>query len=508
MNDMGNALRRATARTSESVAATLGEDATVATTASAIRRGRMVRTSAQATAAVVGIGVIGAGAWYFAPRQVEPATVDDAVVRSVSPVPEDGSTVLCTGDAADGTLPYVPWDEPGVWIADESVRDLGIEVSADMLIDSDVDGTWEVAEPGGTVDRGAVEIPDTDGDTVEQAVNAQFRVSWDGDATYGVTAVAVLESDGRLVNTPVLWPLDVFASGDNALTQTWPQYDDGSDRTTTASLSQLDSSCLIGALAEGGIMAPASGEATVHTLVQVRDENGAPLATFVDAQAIAGTTVTFSSIVEHGATVDIPAVTEAETAAIEDQRAGFAAAPPTHADAQDLISATGVPLAEAGAGMALAQTCEAEVESAVDPRVAPLDPELPPVPGQVSLSGLGVGAPVIVDGEPSADAWYIDAPQQWIFLKDGAVVGNVSASLSIEEAAGDEVDGVGIGVRAAWYPYVDDACGGVSRLTPGDFDLVMVAQGWVPPEAIELWGVEDDGTFSTWIDAGQVTVVE
>ncbi|GMA35238.1 hypothetical protein [Demequina litorisediminis] len=153
MMDMGDALRRATASTSKSVAAVLGEDARVEATASAIRRGRLLRTGAQASAAVVGIGAIGMGAWIFAPRQVEPATVDDAVVRSVAPVPEDGSTVLCSPQGVGVTTPYVPWDEQGVWIADESVRDLGIEVTADLLVDEDEVGGWQIAEPGGTLDR-------------------------------------------------------------------------------------------------------------------------------------------------------------------------------------------------------------------------------------------------------------------------------------------------------------------------------------------------------------------
>ncbi|MFV0286750.1 MAG: hypothetical protein ACK5IM_10265, partial [Demequina sp.] len=211
---------------------------------------------------------------------------------------------------------------------------------------------------------------------------------------------------------------------------------------------------------------------------------------------------------DRGAVQEVQPVTEAETTAVREERANFTASPPSAAVARDLVASAGVPLAEAGAGLALAQTCEAEIESAVDPLVVPVEPEMPPLPGEVTLTALESGAPVVMDGEYSADAWYANSVYQWMFVRDGEVVANVSASLAIEDVAGDEVDGVGAGTRAAWYSGVDNGCSDISQLAPGNYGLVMVAQKGVPPVAMDQYGVEEDGTFSTWIDAGEVTIVE
>ncbi|GMA35244.1 hypothetical protein [Demequina litorisediminis] len=212
--------------------------------------------------------------------------------------------------------PHVPLAGPGVAIASEDVRDLGIEMDARVVrvaVGDSVEFT-DVRTDGAVVVEG---VPGAN----EPMTAVVITVSWRGDALYDVSAAGYLVAGDRLVSDISGWPMVLTDTS----TLEWmgysavPAYDRVTDRTSISHMSYLDPMCL-GSL---DILLDSSGEwpysapdipTSLHTFVQVRDESGEPLVTNQDALGWAETPVEFPGYEEAGKVATVTPLTPEEPA--------------------------------------------------------------------------------------------------------------------------------------------------------------------------------------------------
>ncbi|WP_062077640.1 hypothetical protein [Demequina globuliformis] len=453
MNDMFDGLHRSAARHGETMAARMDPDAVAERTHDAIAAGRRRRTQGHAALAIAAVGLVGAGVWAVQPHHPEPADeLVDARVGTVDVVPGDFGDMGCFRDGAPA---YVPWTEPGVTIASEDVLRLGLQVEATFYRWGEGDNV-EAFDPGPHFDASR----SAHGDVDPVGWGAQFTVSWEGDAPYTVEAAAFLVSEGRVVSDFYAWDSPIV--GDVA-PQDWKGYAAPSNTTTTYVGADVNTAnCLRGDGDDPVGLVPAE-QAVVHTLVQVQDEAGVPLATYVDANGIDGLTVSYPDAVEAGLGVDIEPVTDDEVVAERARRADIGPTAPAEVALAEALASDGQPLEQAGAGLSGPSKCGVPVAEPVAQAVLPVDVDVPPAPATVSLSELHAdpaaaaevteptfGTPGVLhfidqDGDqvghmpatfgPDGDAWVIDVTPALCAEVQGIVPGTYTVVAEVGEVA-------------------------------------------------------------------------
>lgn len=345
MSELGEELRRNALARQRAESGVHAGDAPVVMERAQKRRSRRMRFVG--SAGVVGVLALGAGAWMLAPEPPLPAmqVADGVVSADVPPIPPQFQGLSCFERGID---PYVPWAEPGVTLSSEDVRNLGIRVDATaFLMDWGTETrTAEEVEPGTPVTLAAPE------DYLSRnLVGVQFDVSWDGDALYQVDATAIATSGGRVVSalggwgTEELWgeePPEFIAEKTSI---------PGRSAVSLASFPDYVSCALSvpGSSGEAGDAPVPAGELELHTLVQIKSEAGQPLATFVDALGLDGTTLRYDDG-KPEEPLEIAPIEPSELEAQAAQRSRLEPVKSFEATMRDALEVSGAPLREIGVG--------------------------------------------------------------------------------------------------------------------------------------------------------------
>ncbi|WP_062077644.1 hypothetical protein [Demequina globuliformis] len=516
MSRIGDELRSSAGPHGDAVAATLASTAVPADLARAARTRRRTRGVRAALVGTAGVAVVATGAWMLAPEPPLPAmqVADGTVAPDVAPMPPDFGMDVCSSSME----PYVPWAEPGVALASDEVRDLGILIDA-HLFSMDADA-WNGPESVTEHEQGeAVMLEHAPSDSSSgDMVGVQFEFTWPGDQLYEVEALAFLVSQDRVHSPMMSWPMNVlteeplWVSGDGA------DYDSGADRSSLALVSLIQPGvCHYQSTAATRPIPP--GPAELHTLVQVKDESGEPLVTFVDAQGLDGTTVDYAPQPGDPTTPEPTAsaspVTQAQIDAVLDTRANLEPVPSVQAVIRDAIAQQGAPLSEAGDGIIQRRPGEILGATPLDDRVLTFDygedPErslLPPAPSTVSMEVLESGGSASFD--QSWDGRAVATDGTLMFLdSDGVVVGRVDAYF---EAPAD-IDGDGDvdseGATGGWMIWNDgtDIEGTVGSLEEGETYTVvgqtMLYDPAAMPEEVAATGVNE---VWAWGLMGETTI--
>ncbi|WP_061961546.1 hypothetical protein [Demequina flava] len=345
MSDLGDALWREAEARADASGDRVGNAAGVA---DAARRARGRRVRGAGAMGLVGVVAVGAGAWMLAPEPPLPAmqVADGVVSADVPPVPPDFRGLTCY---EEGFEPYVPWAEPGVTIASAEVQDLGIHVDATPYLlewgDNEVDA--EELEPGGVVN---LAVPE---DLIErpELLAVQFDVSWDSDALYQVAATAFVTAGERVVSEMGGWDAEGWWGGDRPDFLAEAAAQDGMSSVSLTSVPD-HVSCAVNISGDfddqADVPVPA-GQLELHTLVQIKSEDGEPLATFVDAVGLDGTSVQYGDgAPEDPMVLDPIEPSELEYEAL--QRSMLEPVASFDAALRDALEADGEPLREAGVG--------------------------------------------------------------------------------------------------------------------------------------------------------------
>ncbi|WP_084099510.1 hypothetical protein [Demequina sp. NBRC 110051] len=488
-----------------------GPDALAVDVATASRRRRR-RTTVRTGTACVAIVAAAASALTLRPEQplesmaAADGTVGEALIMRL----DDRVGGYC--GASMNPEPYVPFGEPGVVIASDEVRDLGIEIVARPL-----ELTWEaeltITETG---HDGVVSLAE-DPEQGLTSVMTAITVSWDGDALYDVDAVAYMVSGGRLISATAAWPVDlsVLETGQWSFDSPVPVYDAAEDRSSITYMSQMEPSCLgtLGASEGYPYLAP-DLPTSLHTFVQVRDEDGTPLLTNTDAAGLDGTMVEFPGFDQAGLTTALEPATPEE---IEDAEVAAAREFPqvphrsTAAEVRDLVADTGVALSSAASGVRLQAPCVANARAVAGDGV-----DMPVVPTEVADVSLPTTLP---RGAVTGDEWWssLDEEQQasgewssWtqqgqLFLLDPATGALVSATpvqvdFLIDMASGNRAELVGMANHMA------ATCGEWPLPEAGTYRALLSIE--YDGEHVEGLVSDGYGYLTTWVDAGEIALVD
>ncbi|MDE0571823.1 hypothetical protein ON058_00140 [Demequina sp. B12] len=337
MSDLGDALERVAQEPGTRVAAQRDETATVIARTRTARTRRAIQTG---VGAVASVAVLAAAGWMLAPEPPLGAmAVADGVVAAVPPLPPELEGMGCDFGALN---PYVPWAEPGVTLSSEDVKDLGIEVDATAYL---ISGLYSEEPEVTPVDRGHVSV---DGSIAEHGLReevllVEFDVRWSGDALYAVDAAAIMVAQGREISAPSSWAGSAVHDGAFSLSGS-PAFEYDAATNTTRHVRTSHSSmetCLTDWNSDSHQYV--DGPAQLHTLVQIKDEDGVPLATFVDANGFDGTTVT--EVPDDNATpVELTPVEDMELELLQRARSGLRPQASTAAVLRDAVEAYGIPL--------------------------------------------------------------------------------------------------------------------------------------------------------------------
>ncbi|MDE0571825.1 hypothetical protein ON058_00150 [Demequina sp. B12] len=498
MNDLFDSLHSRAQEHGTAMSARLDPQAAARAAHGRIARGRRHRVQLQALAVVAALGLVGAGTWLSQPHHPEPAAeLKSARIGQTDIVPDGFEGMGCWG-VGTGAPAYVPWTEPGVTIASEDVLNLGLEVDATYYQWGmpGTEGDAEAFDPGKSLN--ADWTFGTGGDSAEGAFGAQFAVSWAGDAHYTVDAVAFLVADGRVVSdfygfqTPIVG--DVPATdgrGYNADTHTTTRYQTVTINTANCLRTTDETN-------PQALVPPA--DAVMHTLVQVKDEHGVPLATYVDANGLDGLTVTYPQAVAagHGASIDL--VTDDEVTAIRAERERIAPVPSATLDLVTALDTSGQPLSSVGSGLSGVPLCGVEMAKPLDQPVIPVAVDIPDLPASFSRDDF---QPVLTDDGLAQDV-----------LADGNQPVPTEATLYFVDSDGD---------AAGWAygTYVNDSgsttwelrdwfgCTQTDTLEPGTYRAIAASTD--PAALIEqsdwttYWDVSHANP-AVWMDLGDVRI--
>lgn len=466
-----------------------------------IARGRRLRAVRQGGMAVVVTAALAVGAWLI------PAWGDEGR-EPASPTPWDGSmTGARIGDVAplpdvygwqqvEGATPplpfctgqYEPPTEPGLTIRSEAVPALGIGIETTL-----------------------VGAPPRVGDEPVRLTSDEYpyvaaEISWSGDRALQVTGYAVLVSnDGKLVSIPsvdvgILGGSQNIPGGKPFAARFHSEWNDRTKVPVEIWASPYD--CGSADLTSYAYYAQFDGDYTLHTVFQVSDEAGVPLATFVDATEIAA----------------VPVHVEETTAKWDAIDAGFAAAVDT---LRRRVDTEGIALSETTAGLGkrnVAETCEA-----ADALWAESGPDLPVVDaGPVAiafpdtLSRADLGGSLTFDSPPAIVRlglpWYYGA--EYLVLRRVTADGVDHAAFGVTVTPGARWGDQGADVvitGSIGFSENDRGCGNTDALAglePGIYQAAMVvtATPWSP----ELWELFDGhgrvGDF--WVNLGEVTITD
>lgn len=528
MNDMFDAIKGAAEGPGREMGKRLRGDGVAQASALAVRHGRRRRAALQGGAALVAAAVIATGAWLV------PAWGNDRDSAPAGPTSWDGSmTDARIGDAetlpdfypghrgvrftygmSDADLdalfcsgPYDPPAAPGLTIRDESVRDLGISVSTNIVLAdySGSHGFYTPYTPGAPLTLSSDIRP-----------SLHIGVTWQGSRVLGVTAYFALVSEGGIVRS--LPTLSIHADGkpDEALHFT-DYYDSSTGLTSVPEAFDMNPySCP--ALGEDGLLEPrvpvalqdgynfyasANGDYTLHVVVQVTDEDGVPLATFVDAD-------------ELGV---VPVHVEEDPAkwqALGDEYSSLIAA------LEARVEAEGVPIRDTDNGLGIrpaSGSCAAidDVWAALGSDLAVISDRALPFAFPVTVSKTELSGSLVLDANPAAA---LMGDGYWFLGGDGAY-------LALRRVTSDGVDHVVLdgslqgtneqstGALSSISFSFDDPNGaadcpneGLAALEPGTYEAAIVLQ-MTPLNSFEPHWVQGHGMVEeTWISFGEVTITD
>ncbi len=526
MRDSRDAFDAAGHSAAEQITQTLTDPEIVSADIAASARQRRRRTAVRTGSACVALGVAAASALTLRPESPLPAgTSADGVVRDMrvmEPTWNGGRATWNGGEWCYLTTdpdPYLPRAERGVTIASDNVRDDDIRVEGRILRYDDTG--YEFEDAG--IEQGAL-IAD-ESTTYHGTANVHtvaLEVSWTGDALYQVDAGAQLVASGRAISPVYGSPRDLRQAWDYSSASWLPRYDPASDRSVVTFVSPLIPSCLGDdptAAGTDSFLAP-DVPAEIHTAVQVRAEDGEPLATFIDAAGLDGTTIEFQGYADLNDTIDLapPGPEElAEAAEQRDARPLIVPTPSLLAQVRDQAQEQGTALAEAGAGARLVAGCEdvaAQLESdGADLSVIPATADLSEIawlrdfPGELSLEGLRGGTVWEAPDTPLEGSWAVDSLTLYLLGSGGTLV--AQAPLDLErnydsEGLPDEVSRISSYGGAGGCQDVDD-------LTPGTYRALVVDQ-YNSTAVFDYQSMpvstEAAGAMVAWYDLGNIAVVE
>ncbi|WP_061961545.1 hypothetical protein [Demequina flava] len=462
------------------------------------RRGRRLVTGT--SAALVAVVAAGGTAWALAPEPPVPAMqVADAVVADVPPIPSDFRGETCSNVRPD---PYVPWAAQGVTISSEDVREMGLEVTARLFEIDPSDGSEDAVE----VDPGTAIVFDESGsfEVIPDIAGVEFDISWRGEALYQVDATAILVSGERVMTPLSSWEAGILDADSGPTFPAESTYDPQTDTSRAVRTSIMQTGiCGYGSSQTARPIPP--GPASVHTLVQIKDEAGVPLATWVDSNGIDGTTVDFDTPPDASPVRTAEPVPDEERETVLAERAELEPVPSGEAVLRDLIAQEGEPLGEAQQGLVRQAICpapdsmllEEPVYEVTDFAVADGVTLLPPLPSEVPFGAVDGGTVTIEEGARSSG---ISAQARVFFLDStGAIAGLTNAVFT------------GRGYGGTWE-FVDwEPCDDVSGLVAGEAYTVVGQtqvwdERWVPTDLPQpaVWDIaarEVMGTV-TLVDAG------
>ena len=480
-----------------------------------VARGRRRRLIAQGAIVLGTAGVLALGATVIpswgSNHRTDPAgdtawdgSMSGARIGDVAPVPdvyawqqvEGGEPLLpfCTGL-------WTPPTEPGLTIRDESVRALGISV--------------ETALVGAPNQAAGEPIPLTSDDHV----SVEARISWFGERALHVTGYAVLVfSDGVMRSVPyanVGTPTGVGGSPEGAAFEARVHHSETGTTEVPVDMPLEPYDCVLhGPNGELLPMVDASGapsyasyaqydgDYTLHVVIQVSDEAGVPLATFVDAVRVGDTPF-------H---LEEPAATwNARDDQFVERVDGL----------QQRVDAQGVALAETTGGMGArnaSDTCE-QVDTLWAERGSALpvvDIGAADIPFPATLSLADLAGTVVLESNPAVGPngvpWYYGA--EYLTLKRATPDGEVHVALGVAAGFPDDPADPSHVVEATLLfgiPPVDGGCGNsgvLAALEPGTYQaaLVLRAAPWEPDLWLATKGHGPVGEF--WVDLGEVTITK
>lgn len=518
MRDARDAFEAAGQSAAPRIGDLLADPDVLAADTAAARRRRSRANGLRGTVAGIAIIAAGASALTLRPDPPLPAgSSADGVVREAAVLASPQSGVYWC-EPSTSPEPYLPYGPRGVSIASDDARDADIQVDARLLrLSGDISDLEEVEFEQGDV----VTDMSTSDEMSPQNMFVSLDVSWAGDDLYQVDGGVLLEASGRVISPLQGWPSDTENAlwGFGASSQV-PRYDPETDRSSISLLGFIQPACLGRMLVSSGTTDYAAPDMPVafRTAVQVRAEDGEPLATFIDAAGLDGVSIDFAGYREEGDTVTLDVPTDEEIAAAQEERDSLppALATPSYAaELRDLVIEEGVPLADAGAGIRLARSCTAEADLltqegegfAVLPATTTEGSQswMRDFPREVSLADLDGGQVWRSDDADATNEWGVTTARLYLVDAAGALRGQTPIDL---EWTFDEIGGidriVSIQVQTGMgCSEIDDLTAGEYRALisndQGGWDLFAAAQP-VSGEALSL--------ATAWYDLGAVTVTE
>ncbi|GIG53819.1 hypothetical protein [Demequina activiva] len=493
MKDAFDVMGAAGASAAPPVVERLADSDAIAADAARVRAARRRRLGAGVGAGVgavlVGVGVT----WVAWPSDAAAVDVASARVAQVPVFDARADRSSCVPSTTPE--PYLPWAQPGVTVAAAPVRDSTIDVQAIALVNEDAGGTLRRVDPGAAVD-----VPGSPSEG--GALTVDFDVTWAGDALYTVEAAAFLVASGRVLSPAVGWYGDAedreVSGGGSAV----PLYDPDADTSSISIVSPVQPTCLAATQSSSWSFGAPVEAAELHTVVQVRDESGAPLATFVDGAGLDGTTVAYPGFLAAGAigaTTTQPTPTEVAAVRAARQQ-GEAATPSPAALVRDAVAQEGVPLSQAGAGIAMSGRCdvlEAQVErdGLELPVVAVQDDRLQDFPDQLPAETLRGSRSVDIPHNPGINPLRGDYTLLLLDIDDGAVEASIPLRLFSEVSGGPATALAGASTSCT-----------DREAAPGRYQAVMLDADDRSDEALDLAEALQPVT-ARWYDLGLVTVL-
>ena len=493
MKDAYDAMAEAGADGGPLVLEQLSHPQALARDAARLRAARRRRGVSLGIASAV-VATAAAGAWAAWPTQPDATDVATARVADLPVFDARADRSSC----APSTTPqaYVPWAADGVTVASEEVRGSGIAVATTALVTDDADrGTLRRVEP-----LTAVDVPGSPAEGGSLIIDCD--VTWTGDALYTVDAAAFLVVSGRVVSPVVGWYGDAEDREVSGGGSTVPLYDADANTSSISVVSPVQPTCLAALPTSTWACGAPAEPAQLHTVVQVQDESGAPLATFVDGAGLDGTTVAFPGFLAGGAlgvslTQPTPSDVEAGRAAREQ---GVGAEPSAAAVMRDAVAARGVPLAQAGAGIGLSGRCDVLESRAsregLDLPVVPIaDDRLSGFPDALPPETIRGSRSVDLTGNPGENPLRGTSTLLLLNPQSGAV--EASLPLRFFTQAG----GASTTVLAGSTTSCTDR-----DIAPGDYQALVVDPDDRSDEALALADAFQPVT-ARWYDLGVVTVL-
>ena len=493
MKDAFDAMGSAGVAAAEPVLARLADGGAFSADTARVRAARRRRGMVAGAGGAVGLVVLAGVTWAVWPSDAGSADVESARIAGVPVFDARADRSSCVPSTTPQA--YVPWASAGVTVADEAARDSAIDVEAVALVTEDAGGALRRVEP-----RVQVDVPGSPSEGGSLTVD--FDVTWSGDALYTVEAAAFLVASGRVLSPVVGWYGDAedreVAGGGSAV----PLYDAASDTSSVSVVSPVQPTCLAATESSSWSFGAPVEAAELHTVVQVRDESGAPLATFVDGAGLDGTTVAYPGFLAAGAigaTMTQPTPTEVAAArAARDE--SLPAVPSPAALVRDAVVQRGVPLEQAGAGIGLSGRCdvleEHVVSQGLELLVVPVaDDRLQDFPDQLPAETLRGSRSVDIPHNPGVDPLRGDYTLLLLGLDGGAVEASIPLQLFSEVGGGPTTALAGSSTSCT-----------DREAAPGQYQAVMLDPDDRSDEALELADALQPVT-ARWYDLGMVTVL-